>query len=180
VRFQNSTVDFAFTRTKGEFAVRIENAGESIHLRFNPQLPLGAQVLRGSVCGHKAAWSVLQKKSDEHALLDFEVPHGSCDVTITFRHGIELILPAPDVTLGQPSSGMKLTSTRTNANTLELGVDAMSNRENKVTIRTARVIRSAVHAKVARIAEDLYELIVNLDTRDANYQHVNVRVNFAE
>ncbi len=107
--------------------------------------------MTATVGSHKAPVQVEAHPEDQHAVLDLTLPHGDSEITIHYRDAIEVVMVPPKPTLGQSSSSMKLTSIAMHGNTLRLGMDEESERDNEFQIHTRRRIQSSEHVRIQRL-----------------------------
>jgi hypothetical protein len=182
VRMGNATLDFSFHQTINALTLSVENSGGPVRVLYRPEIPLGARAVRATVGGRKSAVRVETNAEDQHAVLDFSAPHGESEITIRYRDGIGIVMPASKPSLGQPSSGMKLTSVALEGTTLKLGVDEEPRRDNEFEIQTERSIRSSGHVRVQRLGPNRYSLRVEPSgTTDGDrYEHQEVTITFSE
>jgi glycogen debranching enzyme len=182
VRIGDTRLDFAFRQTSNALTLKVENSGGPVRVLYRPEIPLGARAVTATVGQRKSTVRAEANAGDQHAVLDFTAPHGSSEITIRYRDGIGIAMPASKPSLGQPSSAMKLTSVALQGTTLQLGVDEEPGRDNEFEIQTQRSIRNAEHVYVQRLGPDRYSLRVEPSgTTDLNqYEHQEIAITFSE
>ncbi|HKU27853.1 MAG TPA: hypothetical protein VJQ54_20445, partial [Candidatus Sulfotelmatobacter sp.] len=158
LKIGNNLLSFSLRQTLGQFSLHIETPDGPLHLRLNPEIPLGAQLESASACGRHASVRIEPNSEDEHALLDLAVSQGSCDVSITYQGGVVISMPPPHPSLGNSSTSAELTSVRRAKDTLRLDLDLIPDIENKIFIHTQERVVSATPAKLNKSGENLYEL----------------------
>jgi len=82
-----------FDQSTDDLLVHIKLDGAPVHLRLEPQLPLGAGIISGLVRGRQSTVHVEAHGEDEHAVLNPVVPQVTCEVSISYRGGIAIIMP---------------------------------------------------------------------------------------
>lgn len=148
--------------------------GAPVQLKLEPQLPLGARVMSGSLCGRRSAVHVEKQEQDQHAMLNFVVPQGTCEVSLSYRGGIGIVMPPSCPQLGGASTGPELTSVVLEGDTLHLGLDTIPSRENHLWIYTPLAIATSMPTNVRKIGEDVYELKVLPTENSSSYQHLQI------
>ena len=177
----NSKVNVAFEQNLESLRLNIRNSGSAFHLAFRPQVPLGARLVSATFNGHRIPAQVESHAEDEHAKLELCIPPGESEIAIQYQNGIRVILPAPAPVVGSKSAGMKLTSLRVEEHALQLDIDATAEGDNKVEIRTRRLIRSTGQAKLRRLGNDEYELSIPApNIENGSYGHEQVRIEFSK
>lgn len=174
VKVGNKSLTFSFRQTLERSSVHIETGDGSLHLRFDPSIPLGARIESATACGHRAAVRLEPHAEDEHAFLDLVVPQGSCDVSIAYRDGVGVSMPPANPLLGNPSRGAELTSVRLDNDTLHLDLDVIPNIENKLWIHTQNQVVGTTTAAVKKINPTLYELVIAPSEDTSTYRHLQI------
>lgn len=180
VKIGNRNLTFSLRQALGQLSVHIETADGPLHLRFNPAMPLGARIESATACGRRATVRIEPHSEDEHALLDFVVPKGSCDVSITYGGGVAISIPQPHPLLGNPSTGAELTSVRLDNDTLHLDLDVIPDIENKIWIHTQERVVSATATAMKTTGPNLYELDIAASENTSTYKHLQISVNLAK
>jgi len=174
----NSKVDLTLEENLDTLRLNVKNTGAPFHLAFRPQLPLGADSISASFNGRKVPVQVETYAEDEHAKLELSIPPGQSELAMQYRNGIEVILPGSAPVLGSKSAGMKLTFLRMEEHALLLDLDATAGRDNKVEIRTRRLIRSTGESKLRMLGKNEYEVSIPApNVESGSYGHEQVRIN---
>lgn len=176
VRIGDSKVDFRFEQSTEEFVAHVQAGAPGVHLLLDRQLPLGARILAVSVCGRRRPFHIETHKGAAHLVLDFVVPQGACDVSIHYRGGMAISLPAPRPSLGNPSSGPQLTSVAFHQDTLDVGLDVIPSFKNSFRILTKRPVLSVIPGTLKRINEGTYEVDLPVRENVSGYQHLQLSV----
>jgi hypothetical protein len=148
-------------------------------MRLAPEIPLGARLQSASVCGHSAAVRLETHNQDEHAVLDFVVPRGDCEMIIKYSDGVVISMPPVRPSIGNQSTSAFLTSLQLNPSSLLLDLDVIPSVENKIWIRTQRPVSSAASANLQKINQNLYELNIPVRKDSSAYKHLQIAVEFA-
>ena len=177
----NGRITFSFEQNINALTVRVENGGEPVHLLYSPQIPLGARHLIATQDKRTLAARITTHEQDMHAELQTEVPHGNSEIILRYQDGISLVLPPAHPIIGEPSSGMKITSVLLSGDVLRLGIDLVPDQNNKFEIRTSRAIRDVRDAIFQWLSAGKYAV----SFRSANskspgtYQHHEIVIQFA-
>ena len=82
--------------------------------------------------------------------------------------------------MGDPSTGLKLVSESLIGNDMRIVADAISGEGNSFRFRTARKIAIVHGAKVERIANDQYTVLLDPPSGTRGYQRCTMIISFAE
>jgi len=177
----NGRLTLSFEQSLNALTVHIENDGERARLLYSPQIPLGAQRLTATQDNKTLAACITTHAQDLHAELQVDIPHGNTEITLHYENGISLILPAAHPTVGEPSSGMKLTSVALAGDTLTLGFDFVPGQANEFEIRTRRTIQNCSNALCKKLSDDRHEISISAgDSKSGSeYQHKEITIRFA-
>ncbi len=175
-----STLNLRFEQQSDELSLRILTSGPPVHIRYDPEIPLGARIQSARGCGRRIEAKQQQKSADQHVMADIVVPQGTCEISLRYRDGVSIIMPAPQPSLGDPSTGMKLTTLTLAGNILHLGLDVVPVRQNRIQLRTDRTVNSASGAEISKVASDSYELSLPRTSGADAYQHLQVSVSFSD
>ena len=173
-------VTFSFEQNLNALTVHIENSGEPVHLLYSPEIPLGARNLTATQGKKTLAARVTKHEEDVHAVLQLDVPHGKSEITLRYQDGISLVLPTAHPMIGEPSSGIKITSVSLNGDVLHLGIDLVPDQSNKLEIRTNRVIQNVRGAIVEKLSDEKYMLSIrSADSKPiGEYRHQEIEIQF--
>ena len=168
-------------RVRGGLELQIENKGEPLELSFTPEIPFAARLGGANLDGKPLALHQEEHQQDTHATLHFKVPSGKSDCFLGYEGGVAVDVKDPAPLVGESSRGIKLTSVAYDSKTLVLKADVRRDGNSSViTLRTGEKPLGAHGAKLARIAQDEYQLIVDqTPVPDAVYQHIEITVDFA-
>jgi hypothetical protein len=180
VMIRDSKLDLAFEQNVDSLTVRLKNHGGPVQLNFQPEIPLGARSVSAIINGRQAPVHLQTNAEDEHANLELNVPQGNSEVIVRYRDGVQVLTRPHTPTLGQQSSGMKLTSISFENGTLKIDVDRIPAEDNKIIVRTRRALRNAERCTVQKLGNDEYELTPTFASeKDRNsYAHEQVTIIF--
>lgn len=177
VKVGSSTLDFTFHQRIDGLTVQVRNSGGAVRLAFDPEIPLGVRSVMATAETRRIPAAVKDNGEDEHANLTFTVPHGEAEIALSFSNGVAIVMPAATPSLGEPSTGMKLTSTSLSGNTLRLGLDIVSSQRNTLRLITQRTIQAATGATFRRIDDGSYEIVMESEPAGGDqYQHREVTI----
>ena len=158
LRLSDAAVGLALRRTNDGFTLEINNPAAPFHLEFAPEIPLGAR-LGGADVNHRPVTAVLRSyPQDEHASIDFDVPHGKSEVHLGFTEGVSVVAQTSRPLVGDASVGLRLVSVHLVDRQLTIVADVPKNRDSHIDIRTRWEIADTRGSSARRIAADMYEL----------------------
>ncbi|MGE5111811.1 MAG: MGH1-like glycoside hydrolase domain-containing protein [Acidobacteriaceae bacterium] len=182
LKLEESILDFDLRQDADGVRMSVRNRGKPVHVRFDPEIPLGARVLNVTVNAKKVAYTGENHAQDQHVNLQFLASAGSSDVAIHYRDGIALVFPAPHPVLGMPSKAMKPTAIALSGNLLRIGVDVLDSDGNEFRLRTSRSIEDIEGAKFEKTGDREY--LVTLAAQDSGnskgFEHRQVLVKFGK
>jgi glycogen debranching enzyme len=136
LRTQHAALDLELQTSEENTLVTITNRGTPTSFVFDPQIPLGAKVLDAECDNRGLTVSLERTASDEHARLTFTAPQGMTRCGIRHRGGIEIISPHSGPLLGNPSTGIKITSVDLRESALIVEADVNDSAASPVEIQT--------------------------------------------
>jgi glycogen debranching enzyme len=161
VRMQQAAIDLQIQRGEQSIALTVTNRGRPASFVFDPQLPLGAQLL-GSRCGNRRLTASIERNAhDQHAHLVFAAPQGTVECAIHFQGGVDVITPDPVPLLGNPSSGIKITAVTLSNKNLTVNADVNSAAPASFEIQTPWKSASVEGGTIRQIAGNLYRVDID-------------------
>ncbi|MGC1869735.1 MAG: hypothetical protein WA700_02145 [Acidobacteriaceae bacterium] len=160
IRLPQAKIDFAWTRTGDGSSLEAINSGDPIHLVYSPEIPLGSALKGARFNGKSIQARLEQHAEDEHATVDFELPHGTSHVTLKYSGGVSLVLRQVDPLLGNPSHAMKLIDVKLNGSTYTVEAQVDSSQSSNFQLRTGRKIIDVHGATWKAISPETYEFTV--------------------
>ena len=181
IKLSGGTLALVLARVRDGLELQIENKGEPLELSFTPEIPFAARLGGATLGGKPLPVQKEEHQQDTHAALHFRVPSGRSDCFLRYEGGVAVDVKDPAPLVGESSSGIKLISVAYDSRTLVLKADVRHDRNSSViTLRTGEKPLAAHGAKLARTAQDEYQLIVDqTPVPDALYQHLEITVDFA-
>ena len=136
IRLPKSNLAFSMHHDVTGVDLEIRNDGAPVAVAFEPEIPLGAEVVGAEFAGEAIAATVERSGEDAHAKLQFTAPVGVSRCHFRLLGGVSLILPEPAPQIGDASSAMKLTNLRLQERNLFLNVDINPAGANGLRIQT--------------------------------------------
>ena len=181
IKLPNGNVAMVLARVRGGLDLQIENKGGPLELSFTPEIPFAARLGDATLDGKHLPVHKEEHQQDTHAAVRFKVPSGKSDCFLGYEGGVAVGVKDPAPLVGESSRGIKLTSVAYDSKTLVLKADVRQDRNSSViTLRTGEKPLGAHGAKLVKIAQDEYQLIVDqTPAPDTMYQHIEITVDFA-
>jgi glycogen debranching enzyme len=181
VRMQHAELDLQLERSEENIELTVTNRGNPTSFVFDPQVPLGARLL-GSECANRRLIAFLERNAhDEHIRLAFTAAQGTIRCDIRFQGGVEVMAPHLAPLLGNPSTGIKITSVDLRDSSLIVEADVNDRRAASFEIETPWKSSSVDGGVIRQIAGDLYrfELDRGSMTPDSfGYSHHRAVIHF--
>jgi glycogen debranching enzyme len=156
VRMQHAELDLRLQRSEENIELTITNRGNPTSFVFDPQVPLGARLLSSECANRRLTAFVERNAHDEHTRLAFRAPQGTIRCEIRFQGGVEVIAPHLVPLLGNPSTGIKITSVDLRDSSLIVEADVNDARAASFEIETPWKSSSVDGGVIRRIAGNLY------------------------
>jgi glycogen debranching enzyme len=182
VAMRESRINLSLTRSDGEISLYVQNDGPSLKMRFAPEIPLGARLLDARLENKRIAASVDSHRQDNHAKVEFQLPHGNTKVSLRYVGGVSLIVPSQQPKLGDPSRGIKVTGVKLDRGTYTIDADFVPYAQSTLELKTPWSIQSVQGATLEHLPGGLYQLKIKLPEANspaATYHHATVVVNFS-
>ena len=188
VHLPKSTLAFSVSQSINEVDLDIQNEGSPASILFEPQIPLGARILSADFegagsGGHGVPVSPELFPEDEHAKVEIQAPSGTSHCRIRFAGGVSLILKQPRPQLGDPSTGMKVTSLDLRNQTLSIDADVISGGNATFLIQTPWKIATLKGATVRPLSDVSYAVTMQGTaalTNPTGYARSHAEITFAE
>ncbi|MES2220232.1 MAG: hypothetical protein V4587_04615 [Acidobacteriota bacterium] len=179
IQLANNRIDVVLKRTSAGSTLEVTNGGNSAHLIYSPEIPLGSK-LQGARWNGKPIHACLEEHDqDSHATVEVELPHGTSRLTLEYSGGVSLVLPKVKPLLGDPSRAMKLIQVRLNGSTYTVDAQVGTSQNSNFELRTNRKIIAVHGASWKLVATGRYVLTVASAGTSQDYHKVHVVVDFA-
>jgi hypothetical protein len=182
VAMRESRINLSLTRSDGEISLYVQNDGSSVKMRFAPEIPPGARLLDARSENKRIAASVDSHRQDNHAKIEFQLPHGNTKVSLRYVGGVSLIVPSQQPKLGDPSRGIKVTGVKLDRSAYTIDADFVPSTQSTLELKTPWSIHSVQGAALEHLPDGLYQLKINLPEARSpvtTYHHAIVVVNFS-
>jgi glycogen debranching enzyme len=177
-----SEISVRLFQSTSELRLEMNNKGAPVEVVFNPEIPLGAKLRRAQFGDRPITAMIEEHPQDEHAKVEFNLPHGSKSLTIGYKGGVALIPDPPRLLLGEASKALKITGINLRGGVYTVDVDYLPSATSGFELRTPWTIKDAQGATFEEIAPALYRLTVSMPKQEKEsdvYQHGKVIVTFA-
>lgn len=167
-----SHVSAVIDQKPGEIDATFSAAGDTAHLIFDPQIPLGATGLRAFTDGRNISVAVELHGEDQHARIELSLPQQTVHCRIVFTGGVRVLAPASDPSIGESSRQLKLTGVALRNRQLTLNADVFSGEQASVELQTPWKLASVAGGAASPLGNQWYRLTFNVDpAQPARYAH---------
>jgi hypothetical protein len=160
IRLAKAKIDFAWTRTSDGSALEAVNSGDSIHLVYSPELPLGSTLKGARRNGQPIHARLEEHDQDAHATVDVELPHGTSHITLAYSGGVSLVLPRVQPRIGDSSHAMKLIDLKLSGSTYTVDTQVDPSQSSNFQLRTDRKVVAVHGATWKAMSPEIYEITV--------------------
>ncbi len=136
IRLTHATMRFTLSQGMTGVDLDIENEGSPTQLIFEPQIPLGARLLRAEYQGRTIPGATEMFSEDEHAKVSLQVPSGRSNCHLQIEGGLSFVENRSEINVGDPSTNMKLTSLTLRRRTLSIEADVHPASGASMLVRT--------------------------------------------
>jgi glycogen debranching enzyme len=184
LRVGASEISIEMTQSANEVRLDIENGGAPVDVIFDPEIPFGATVGSVQLASGRVAATLEQHPQDTHVKVEFHLPHGSSSLTIHYTGGIALILPPPELMIGEPSQAIKITGVNLRGNIYTLNFDYLPSAASSFDLRTPWIVTGSEGATFKALSPGTYRVTVSAPRGQSAeeshiYQHGTIRLTFA-
>jgi glycogen debranching enzyme len=160
VRGLEGTMNFSLVRANDRLELTAVNSGAPLTLEFNPEIPLGAQIIGASINGAKVQISPVNTQQDSHAKIHVQLSQGTTHCVINYRGGVLISVPKRSLALGDQSHGVKIIKIERQKNKLIIEADVDSSNESTISLRTAEKPGKITGAELRPVADGEYNIVV--------------------
>lgn len=139
VRLGGRNIALELRRDSQGLVLNAENSGEPFVLDFRPLLPLGARLGKAHERGG-AQFTLLPTSPEEcetRAVAEVRIPHGTAQLQVSFVGGTSLIVPPPEIAIGERSRSYKLRSACIEGERIHFRLDARGDHPTLLRLRAA-------------------------------------------
>ncbi len=158
IRLPHSTLAVKVSEDANNLDLEIRNDGTAISMIFEPQIPLGAQLLSAEFNNVKLPATLDVFPGDEHVKVALRVPSGTSHCRLRFAGGVSFFLTPFTLQVGQASLQPKIVRVELQHQLLSIEADIRSGGNSSFRIRTPWRIASHRGVSVRSVARDEYEL----------------------
>jgi glycogen debranching enzyme len=151
-------ISLALHRSNDEVTLKIENEGDAFSLQFDPDLPLGAQLLRTQFDGRPATGKIIHNPQETTAHVEIKVPHGASRLAVGFKGGITVIADSPHPRLGEPNTGIHIVDVHLDQERFTIDADVSTGKPSHLQLESAWPMTNAVGAVLTSVAPNRIQL----------------------
>jgi hypothetical protein len=181
VRVGGSTLHFAYAKSTDGVTLRVSTTGPACTVEFSPALSLRAKILGAEINGKPLPVRDEVNGQDQHASIEFRTASQPQTLKIRAQHDFGLAVSSELPSLGNPSSGIRVTSERwsSSRDTLTLEISGASGRAYTLAIWNAGEIGAVEGGELFRDPQGRSGLRVAIPEATDPYGHVQVVIHFA-
>jgi glycogen debranching enzyme len=184
VRVGASEITLEMAQSANEVRLDMQNGGAPVDILFDPEIPFGATLRSAQFASARIAATLEQHPQDTHVKVQFHLPHGSSLLTIRYTGGVALILPPPQLRIGESSTAMKVTGVNLSGRFYTLDFDFLPSAASSFELRTPWILKHAERATFEAISPGSYRVTVSGPLGQSAeehplYQHGKITLTFA-
>jgi len=177
IQLPSSEISLSLVRTDEGIKLTAINQGVASRIKFDPEIPLGAQLTGASVNGKAVTVQREPHAQDLHANVVVELPTGTSTIAIEYRGGVSLWTPQISPLLGGASQAVKIIGVKLSGSVYTIDAAVRAGHAAHLQLWTQRKIASVQGATTMAIAAGRYDLRVqapNHQTNASGYQPVQI------
>jgi len=177
-----SDVRMNMVQSVAEVRLLLQNEGTPVGIVFDPEIPLGAKIRSARIGNRSVVATLKEHPHDSHARMEFNLPHGSTLLTLSYVGGVAIMLAPSQLEVGEPSKDLKITGMHLEGRVLAINFDYRPSGSSSFKLRTPWIISRAQGAAFEAIAPAVYRVTVSASLEDKathDYQKGKVIVTFA-
>ena len=156
IRLPHSLLGLRMNQSMDSIDLELDNRGNPTAMIFEPQIPLGADIVRADFQGHRLDVKTEMFSSDQHARLAMDVPSGVSHLHLSFQGGVSVFLDHPGLRVGDSSSELKIVALHFRERVLSIEADIQAHR--KFRIRSPWKITTHPGANIRALPDSEYEV----------------------
>jgi hypothetical protein len=165
-------------RTAAGLTLKIDNPGDDFRFEFNPELPLGAKLVRTYLNERKISAVLQQHAQETDAHVVFDVPHGASELHLNFQGGVSVIANQPAPLIGEASHGIRVIGVHLEGRVLTVDADVPSNEESYLQLQTGWQILSVRDVSASPTPDGRVELTFAASHNADPYRRARAVVEF--
>ena len=179
VRVGSSAISIRLLQSTAELQLRVQNDGAPARMVFDPEIPFGAQISGARLDGRPVAATAEGHEQDDHARVEFDLPHGSTSLTLSYRGGVAMIPDPPQLMVGEPSRAIKITGVHRDGLVYTVDFEYLPSLPSSFNVRSSWRLEKVEGATVQAPAPTLYRFTVSAAANQPpRYQHGKVVMTF--
>lgn len=179
VRVGDSRLTFDVAQSPGVVELRIGNEGAPIRMRFEPEVPLGAELRSARLNEEEIGTKLVVSPQDTHVLAEFDVPPGNAVLRIGYSGGVSIVTPPPRPLIGETSRAMKVVGVNLNGRTYTIDIDHLASEPARFELHTPWRIENVGGAEYEAISPSSYAMTIDASPNGQRaYRRSKVTVSF--
>jgi glycogen debranching enzyme len=158
-----------------ELTIRRATPGAALFIRFSPALPLGARIMSVRVDDRDVPVQAEESAHDVHALVELSLL-SSAEVQIEYEGGMEIITPAEQLQIGDPSSVLKVLDFRQREREYVVAVEGVPGGTYTLALRTGLRVRSILNGELLEQSGDRIQVRFRFDAAPAPFARREIRI----
>lgn len=172
VRVGASVLQLQLRRSQSRIELAVENGGPAVSIQFSPEVPLGAADVSTSVEAEQRKVSrsranVEHDAQDEQVMTAFTAKTGSTICRISFRGGVQVSVPHPELRIGDSGGGLKVVDVSLNGQTLSITAYLKQGGAALFSVRSQWKLTDATGTAVESREGDLYKMVLQIPPGEA-------------
>ncbi len=165
IHLPHSTLDITIRQSMRSLDLDISNQGIATSVVFEPQIPLGAHLIKTESNGQTVESATETYSGDEHAKVTLAISPGATHYRLYFEGGLTILQAHPALHVGDSSSQLKLVKLDFRPHLLTIDADIRTDVDNRLTIRTPWKITPQKGAVVHSSSPNEYEVNFTPDSK---------------
>jgi glycogen debranching enzyme len=182
LRVGRSEISIKMSQSAGEIRLEIQNEGAAVEVAFDPEIPLGATLRDARLEDRSIPVKLEQHAQDTHASVEFSLPSGKSEITISYTGGVSIISEPTKLMIGDSSKAIKITGINLERKTYTVGFDYIPPEPSSFEVRTPWELAKAQGGTAETISDGLYKIKVTSvaqQEKSKSYQHGKIVLSFA-
>ena len=176
----SSAISIHLLQSPAALQLQVQNDGAPARMVFDPEIPLGARISGARLDGRPVAATAEAHEQDDHARVEFDLPHGSTSLALSYRGGVAMIPDPPQLMIGEASRAIKVIGIHRDGRVYTVDFDYLPSVSSSFDVRTSWRLEKVEGATVEAPAPALYRFTVPAAANQTahDYQHGKVVMKF--